>query len=120
MEIEKQKMEETNQPDNNTPSETPQVDDAVAKVEEKSTGAIIGAIIIVVLLVIGGLYFLGQRATKEATPAEILSQPDVVVETLQKQGDSDAIADITTDLGTEADFKNLDVELGNIDAELNF
>jgi len=88
--------------------------------EEKSTGAIIGAIIIVVLLIIGGLYFFGQRtATKEMAPEEILSQPDVVVETLQKQGDSDAIDDITKDLGTPADFGNLDVELGNIDAALN-
>jgi uncharacterized protein HemX len=88
--------------------------------EEKSTGAIIGTIIIVVLLVIGGLYFFGQRVTKEPTPEEIISQPDVVTETLDKQGTSDKIVDITADLGTENDLKNLDVELGNIDAELNF
>lgn len=88
--------------------------------EEKSTGAIIGAIIIVVLLVIGGLYFLGQRVSEGPAPEEILSQPDVVIETLETQGTSDEIIDITADLGTEEDFGNLDVELGNIDAELNF
>jgi len=111
---EEKQMEEgaTQQEEVQTPSES--------ETEEKSTGAIIGAIIIVVLLVIGGLYFLGQRVSEGPAPEEILSQPDVVTETLETQGTSDEIVDITADLGTEEDFGNLDVELGNIDAELNF
>ncbi len=101
-------------------SEDTKTNESIPEVEEKSTGAIIGAIIIVVLLVIGGLYFLGQRVNKELAPEEILSQPDEITEVLGTQGSSDEIIDITTDLGSESDFGNLDVELGTIDAELNF
>jgi len=87
--------------------------------EEKSTGAIIGIIIIVVLLVIGGLYLLGQRSDKEVTtPEAILSEPDTTTEVLEAQGTSDEIADIETD--TEStDFGDLDMELGDIQAELS-
>ncbi len=115
MDEEKQTTEETNQ------QETPA---NYTETEEKSTGAIIGAIIIVVLLVLGGLYFLGQRVNKNTentlAPEEILSQPDTVTQTLEVQGTSDEVSDIEADLGTTTDFGNLDVELGNIDAEFNF
>ncbi len=113
-------MQEEEKIEKEITSEDIQVNEVIPEVEEKSTGAIIGAIIIVVLLVIGGLYFLGQRVTKELAPEEILSQPDEITETLGIQGNSDEIVDITTDLRTPADFENLDVELGTIDAELNF
>jgi len=89
-------------------------------VEEKSTGAIIGIIIIVVLLVIGGLYFLGQRTNKEpATLEEILAEPDTSIEVLGTQGTSDEIADIEADTTGSIDFAELDAELGDIEAELS-
>lgn len=99
-------MEETQ-----TPEEMP--------TEEKSTGAIIGAIIVVVLLVIGGLYFLGQKMAGEKvlpTPEEIAAEPDTTTEALQTQGTSDEIDAIEADLG--ADLGDLDAEMANIEAEL--
>lgn len=114
-------MDNEKQTEENTPVEEIEVS---ADTEEKSTGAIIGVIIIVVLLALGGLYFLGQRVAKPAdkvlAPEEILSQPDVVIETLDNQGTSDKITDIQADLVNESDFgNNLDIELGNIDAEIS-
>lgn len=86
---------------------------------EKSTGAIIGTIIIVVLLVIGGLYFLSQRTDKiPATPEEILAEPDTATEVLEAQGTSDELADIEAD-AESTDFGELDMELDDIEAELS-
>jgi len=100
--------------------ETQNIEQSAATVsEEKSTGAIIGAIIIVVLLIIGGLYFFGQRSNEELAPAEILSQPDAAVEVLETQGTSDEITAIEEDINV-TNLDGLDVELGNIDAELSF
>ena len=91
--------------------------------EEKSTGAIIGAIIIVVLLVIGGLLYLGSKTggddsqAVEPTPEEIVNEADTVTQSIEAQGTSDEIDAIEKDI-QNTNLDNLDVDLGNIEAEI--
>ena len=50
------------------PRETPVVDEHVPEIEApqtKSTGAIIGSIIIILVLIIGGLYFWGKQIVEK-------------------------------------------------------
>ena len=90
--------------------------------QEKTVGPIVGAVIIVVVLVLGGLYFWGQKIAEERTTPqtaeEILEAPDEVLESLEQQGASDEIEDIEKDLNA-TELENLDAELENIEAELN-
>ena len=110
------------EPNINNENEAPNL--AQESPETKNTGSIIAIIIIVAIIIIGGLYFWGEKinnATKEdtgATTEEILSTPDEKTESLKKQGTSDSISDIDADLNS-TDLDNLDAELQNIDAELN-
>lgn len=109
------------------PRETPVTNEPVPEIEApqtKSTGAIIGSIIIIIILIIGGLYLWGKQITeKEAqssiTPEQILSETDPALDLLKTQGISDKITDIEADLNA-TDLNNLDKELQNIDVELNF
>ena len=89
--------------------------------EEKSMGGAVGAIIIVAILVIGGIYFINRDTAVAPTGAdltaeEIVAQPDEVVEALGTQGASDEVDDIEADL--LLDLGNLEEGLGDIDAEL--
>lgn len=69
-----------------------------------SAGPIIGVIIILAIIILGGLYFWGQRVGDEA-------MTDKAVESINMQSNSDAAAAI------EADLESTDIE--NLDAELN-
>ncbi len=62
------------------------------------TGAIIGAIIIIVLLVAGGWYFIGNKVEKIQDQKESVKTLDV------STGDSTEVADI------QADLDNLDLK----------
>jgi len=70
-----------------------------------SLGPIIGGIVILVIIILGGLYFWGQRVND--SDAVI----DGSVESINMQSDSDAAAAI------EADLDATDVE--NLDSEIN-
>ena len=86
--------------------------------QEQSTGPLIGIIIIVLILVLGGIYYAG-RTTPEDTGAsaeEILSEEDPTLESLTEQSTSDEVADIEEDLDL-SEFDSLDEELGDIDDE---
>jgi len=85
----------------------------------KQIGPVIGAIIIITILVIGGLYYWGAELNKQAEPSaeEIAAKVDHSTEALGTQGTSDEIAAIEEDLDL-TDLGNLDAELGDIDAEL--
>lgn len=90
--------------------------------QTKSTGAIIGSIIIIVVLIIGGLYLWGKQIVEKETqstmtPEQILSETDAVTDSLKNQGTSNKISDIETDLNS-TDLNNLDKELENINTEL--
>ena len=88
--------------------------------EQKSTGPIIGSIIIIVIIIIGGLYFWGKRLSEQdptlngPTAEEIAAQEDQALADLQAQSSSDEISDIEADLNN-TDLDNIDSELNNVD-----
>lgn len=91
--------------------------------QTKSTGAIIGSIIIIIVLIIGGLYLWGKQIVEKETQdtltsEQILSETDTTIDSLKNQGTSSKISDIETDLNS-TDLNNLDKELQNIEVELN-
>ncbi|MAG12540.1 hypothetical protein CL630_01880 [bacterium] len=87
------------------------------------TGPIIGSIVIIIVLVLGGLYFIGEKVNDEGlfepSMEEIQKAPDEILGTLQEQGASDAVEEIEEDLDATI-LDNLDAELQNIEVELNF
>lgn len=72
----------------------------VERSNEGSAGPIIGTIIILVVIVLGGLYFWGQRG----------DDVDGTVESINVQSESDEIVDIEADL-EDTDLDNLDLEV---------
>lgn len=68
------------------------------------SGPIIGAIVILAIIILGGLYFWNQRVGEGVPTNE-------TIENINMQSDSDAAAAI------EADLDAIDIE--NLDAELN-
>ena len=100
------------------PEETP---------KPSSIGPLIGIIIVILVIVLGGLYFWGQRveknadesmATKEGAMSEGSDTADTSIELLETQGSSDEITDIEKDLDS-TDLENLDQELELIESELD-
>jgi len=86
-------------------------------VEKKSSvGPLIAVIIILALIVIGGLYFLNERAsqTPYVPPTE---QSDAVTESLNQQGESDELNSIESDLNA-TDLDSIDEGAAEIEAEL--
>lgn len=98
--------------------------------QEKSggSGAMIGAVVVIVIIVALGAYVFMNRDSGTNAPqyseeeqAEldaIVDAPDQTLEELQQQGSSDEIADIEADIDA-TDLDNLDQELGDIEGELN-
>lgn len=83
--------------------------------DKKSKGPLVAVIIILVLIVVGGLYFLRQRANQEVfIPVE---SGDSVVESLNQQSSSDELESIEADLNA-TDLENLDQGAAAIEAEL--
>ena len=70
--------------------------------EPKSHGALVGSIIIVLILIVGGIYYYKsakmQVAKDQADATVVSEQADAQVQTLSTQGTSDNIADIEADL----------------------
>ncbi len=67
--------------------------------EKKSYGPLIAVIIILALVVIGGLYFLGQRMSGDPyANMDTETTADENVEALNSQSDSDETASIEADL----------------------
>lgn len=83
---------------------------------EGSFGPLVAIIIIVIILILGGLYFWGQRAD---ISEPIIPADDTIVETLETQSTSDEIVDIDADLEA-TDLDNLDADLAAIEGELEF
>jgi hypothetical protein len=105
----------------------PETEAPVSLKRETSWGAIVGIIIVVLVLIIGTLYFWGKELEEASqlppvdetvTGEDILNRPDASTEALKEQSDADDVASIDADLSA-TDFSNLDAELNNIDAELN-
>lgn len=80
--------------------------------QKKSMGPMIGLLIILIVIILGGLYFWNQTADM---PYENTSTDELGV--IQQQGTSDEVSSIETDLQATV-IDSIDTELGNIDAEL--
>ncbi|OHA17921.1 MAG: hypothetical protein A2664_01020 [Candidatus Taylorbacteria bacterium RIFCSPHIGHO2_01_FULL_46_22b] len=88
---------------------------------QKSVGPIIGIIIIIVVLLVGALYFWGGTLNKSTMPIEspeqISAGTDTVVSGLQTVGVTDSLEDISADLNA-TDVSSLD-DSDNIESVVN-
>lgn len=121
-------MEEQNtqQQFNNNQGLGPAADQSIERGNtEGGKGPLIGTIIIVVLLIAGGAYFLTSRIEENRRASEMASStletevPDPDTTALQTQGTSTDLADIEND-ALNSDIDNLDKELSNIEAEISY
>jgi hypothetical protein len=91
--------------------------------KESSAGPIAGSIIVIVIIILGGLYFLNQRTSdvddSGPTGDQIRLEGDEATLDLATQNESDEVDDIEADLDATS-LEDLDKELGDIDAELSF
>jgi hypothetical protein len=81
---------------------------------KKSLGPLIAVIIILALIIIGGLYFLKERASQKVYPAV---NNDSITESLNQQSSSDDLNSIETDLNA-TDVNNLDEGAAAVEAQL--
>lgn len=95
--------------------------------EEKSAGALIGSIIVIVILIVGGLYLWNskmqeQRMMEDGTMMDkgdtmMMEDPAMMEDTatadLEAQGSSDEVSDIEADLNT-TNLEGLDAEMQQI------
>jgi hypothetical protein len=84
--------------------------------EKKSVGPLVAVIIILALIIVGGLYFLKERAAQ--TTYVPVPEGDSVTQSLKKQGTSDDLKSIEADL-IATNVNNLDQGASAIQAELN-
>jgi flagellar basal body-associated protein FliL len=86
---------------------------------EKSIGPAIGIIIIIAVIVIGGLYFWGQRVSKQkAVPTPENNSTTTIdqnIQNLQKQSSADDINSIEADLNA-TNLNQLGSEMNGIEA----
>ena len=82
---------------------------------KKSIGPLIAVIVILALIVIGGLYFLKQRASQPVYVPTTTS--DSITESLNTQSSSDDLNSIEADLNA-TDINNLDQGAATIEAQL--
>ena len=85
------------------------------RVEKKSMGPLIAVIIILVLIVVGGLYFLKERSSQPVFVP--MDQADAMTESLNQQDSSDNLNSIETDLNA-INLDNLDQGAAVIEAQL--
>jgi biopolymer transport protein ExbD len=96
------------------PSQMPPVQMQNQPEKKSSLAPLIAVIIILALIVIGGLYFLKQRASNQAvtippveTPITTEQPSDIITESLNQQSTSDDLNSIETDLNA-TNINNLD------------
>ena len=81
--------------------------------EKKTKGPLIAVAIILALLIVGGLYFLKERASQPVYNP----QKDIITESLNTQSNSDDLSSIEADLNS-TNIDNIDQGAAAIDAEL--
>jgi uncharacterized protein HemX len=89
--------------------------------ESKSVGPAIGIVVIILIVVLGGLYFWGQRMntqTTEGTNTQTMSEPDQALTQMNTQSTSDDTAAIEADLNA-TNVNDLGNEVNDINAEAN-
>lgn len=86
--------------------------------DKKSKGPLIAVIVILFLIIIGGLYFLGQRMNKSYTaPTDTSLTTDPVTDSMNTQSDSDDVSSIQADLNA-TNINSIDQGAAVIEAEL--
>lgn len=85
--------------------------------KESGVGPIIGSIIIIILIVLGGLYFWGY-ILKNKTAEAPTNNPGQVEQVNSSEISDSEIAKINDDLNATS-TDNIDLELNQIDAEID-
>lgn len=75
--------------------------------QNKTNGALIGSIIIIVILIIGGIYLLKTKALEREENTNVFESSTSIENTTT----SDSIEDIEADLNLNADMDSLDAGL---------
>ncbi|MEX0931507.1 MAG: hypothetical protein WDZ88_02035 [Candidatus Paceibacterota bacterium] len=120
----KQEEQVTQNPEEASPNEPLQPADAP---KEGTMGPIIGSVIVIVVIILGGIFFWSERVDKADmetnesasdidTTAPIPNE-DEQTQALETQSNSDEIASIESDIN-QTDLDELDAEMANIEAEL--
>jgi uncharacterized protein YpmB len=108
---------EQNQVPNTVGNQTPTPEN---KPKEGLVGPIIGSIIVIILVIVGGLYFWGtvinERQTTQTEAVDL--NEDETLNDLTTQSDSDEVNSIEEDLNS-TDLDNLDEELRDIEEEFD-
>lgn len=108
-------MDNTQVPQNTIPQSP------IKEPEEKSIGPAIGIIVIIALIVLGGLYFWGERLESKKVQNETLRTEETItpgadLEQMQTQSTSDESSAIEADLEA-TDIDNLGTEMNSIESE---
>ena len=83
---------------------------------KKSVGPLVAVIIILVLIIVGGLYFLKERSSQPTYVPEVPAG-DNVTDALNQQGTTDDLSSIEADLNA-TDLNNLDQGAAAVEATL--
>ena len=110
----------------NTPPEQPMMANgggspSMTPKNDTQWGPMIGIVIIIVLLILGGLYYWGEKGMRSddagLSADEVLNQEDSVTASLEVQSDSTSLSSIEADLNA-TDLEGIDSEAGKADLEL--
>jgi len=87
-----------------------------ANSNKKPVGPLISVIVILAIIIIGGLYFLKERANQPVYAPSVENQ-DEVAQSLNTQGSSDDLNSIESDLKS-TNVENIDQGSSSVEAEL--
>ncbi|MEX0652140.1 MAG: hypothetical protein WD509_01465 [Candidatus Paceibacterota bacterium] len=97
-----------------TPQEdTPNTPQGNSTEEHASSGPLVGVAIIILVLIVGGIYFWNTEVNNHKGDATQETSAEATVDALNTQGTSDEVAAIEADLDT-TDLDNLDAELDDL------
>jgi hypothetical protein len=102
------------------PNQMPPITPSYSPLEprKRSYGPLIAVVVILLVIVIGGLYFLGQRMSQAPyTPPVDTTETDSVTASLKSQSSSDDLDAIEKDLNS-TDLDNLDQGAAALQAEI--
>jgi len=110
--------EENKMENNNTAPQTPEMS-MPAEEAKSSVGPVVGTVIIVIILIVGALYFWKNSDVLQNKDQATNQTEDTVVADLSNVQSSDEISAIEEDLSNTG-LEDIDAELSSIEVELNF
>ncbi|HEC30487.1 MAG TPA: hypothetical protein ENI66_00540 [Candidatus Yonathbacteria bacterium] len=104
--------------DNDTTNETTKLEQPKNTPSGEQPGGKIGVVIIVIVFIIGGLYYWGKNINNKQVQElqnveKIVNTPDKSTQTLEKQSSSNKVSAIENDLNA-TNLNGLDAELNDI------